>query len=265
VSGVVLEGGREIQANIVLSNATPEVTFNKLMAASRDVPESYRRKLGRIDYTSPVCKINVAVDALPDFTADPNTETGRVMPHHRATIHLNCENSSMIEEAYRDATQGSYSRKPMIEMTIPSSLDPTLAPPGHHVCLIFSQYAPYSLSDGRQWDEATKEEYADCVFNSIEEYAPGFRASIVGKEVLPPPELEKVFGLTGGNIFHGSMSLDQLYMTRPVPGHTGPDTPVKGLLLCGAGAHPGGGVMGSPGRIAARRTSEIVGRKWEWQ
>jgi len=263
-NGVVLESGQEIGAKLVLSNATPEITFNSLMKTSVDVPDSYRRSLAGIDYTSPVCKINVAVNKLPNFLANPNTDDNVVMPHHKCTIHLNCEQTEMIDEAYQDATKGQYSRTPMIEMVIPSSMDKTLAPPGHHVCLLFTQYAPYKLSTG-EWNDNTKEEYANIVFDSIERYAPGFKASIVGKEVLPPPELERVFGLTGGNIFHGSMSLDQLYLARPTSDTSpGPDTPVSSLLMCGAGSHPGGGVMGSPGRIAARRAGEILGVKWDF-
>eukprot|EP00092_Neocalanus_flemingeri_P033858 GFUD01036819.1.p1 GENE.GFUD01036819.1~~GFUD01036819.1.p1 ORF type:complete len:586 (+),score=126.61 GFUD01036819.1:107-1864(+) len=263
-NGLVLEDGTEVRGKIVLSNATPEITFNRLMKASVDVPEDFRRSLSTIDYTSPVCKINVAVNKIPNFLATPNTTPDSIMPHHRCTIHMNCENSSMIEEAYQDAKVGNFSRNPMIEMTIPSSLDHTLAPKGHHVCLIFTQYAPYTLNRG-EWDDAAKEDYAANVLNSIEMYAPGFKESIVGKEVLPPPELERIFGLTGGNIFHGSMSLDQLYMTRPTAGHSvSPATPVANLLLCGSGAHPGGGVMGAPGRIAAQKTIEILGAKWKF-
>jgi len=263
-NGVVLASGQEIKSKLVLSNATPEITFNKLMKASVDVPESYRRSLAGIDYTSPVCKINVALNKLPNFLANPNTGDNTVMPHHKCTIHINCEKTEMIEEAYQDAKLGQYSRIPMIEMTIPSSLDPTLAPPGHHVCLLFTQYAPYHLENGK-WDQQTKESYANVVFDSIERYAPGFKDSIVGKEVLPPPELEAVFGLTGGNIFHGSMSLDQLYLARPTGDHSpGPSTPVTNLLLCGSGAHPGGGVMGAPGRIAAKRAGEMLGAKWSF-
>lgn len=258
-SGVVLEDGRELRCKIVLSSATPEVTFNKLMTRDQ-VPEDFRRALGNIDYTSPVCKINVAVNQLPNFLADPNIEQNTPMPHHRATVHMNCEDTEMIVDAYKDALQGNFSRKPMIEMTIPSSLDPTISPPGQHVCLFFTQYAPYSLSGGRVWDSATKEEYANNVFNSVEEYAPGFKDSIVGKEILTPPDLEKIFGLTGGNIFHGSMSLDQLYLTRPTGQSVSPSSPIDKLLLCGSGAHPGGGVMGAPGRIAAIRAIALLGK-----
>jgi len=235
-SGLVLEGGREVRAGLVLSSATPEVTFSRLMASSGDVPADYRRTLAAIDYTSPVCKINIAVNKIPNFLADPNTPEGAVMPHHQATIHLNCEESGMIEEAYRDAKEkGTFSRRPMIEMTIPSSLDATLAPAGHHVCLVFTQYAPYTL-EGREWDEEARREYGDIVVDTIEQYAPGFRASIVGLEVLPPPELERIFGLTGGNIFHGAMSLDQLYLARP-----GPHTPCRGSCSAALGATPGEG------------------------
>ena len=144
-----------------------DFTFFRLMKKSVDVPDSFRRSLAGIDYTSPVCKINVAVNKLPNFLANPNTSPDSVMPHHRCTIHINCEKTEMIEEAHQDAKQGRYSRTPMIEMTIPSSLDPTLAPPGHHVCLLFTQYAPYHL-EGGQWDDETKEDYANIIFDSIE-------------------------------------------------------------------------------------------------
>ena len=137
------------------------------MKASIDVPENYRRSISSIDYTSPVCKINVALDKIPNFLADPNESRESVMPHHQATIHLNCEESEMIEEAYTDAKSGVWSSLPMIEMTLPSSRDPTLAPPGHHVCLLFTQFAPYHLAHG-VWDQQTKERYAEVVFESIE-------------------------------------------------------------------------------------------------
>ena len=137
------------------------------MKASIDVPENYRRSISSIDYTSPVCKINVALDKIPNFLADPNESRESVMPHHQATIHLNCEESEMIEEAYNDAKRGRWSSLPMIEMTLPSSRDPTLAPPGHHVCLLFTQFAPYHLTHG-VWDQQTKEQYAEVVFESIE-------------------------------------------------------------------------------------------------
>jgi len=265
-NGVLLANETHIKAKLVLSNATPEITFNRLLgeAGTAVLPTEFKSELARIDYKSPVCKINVALNRLPNFEADPNV--GEVaMPHHRCTIHMNCESSRLITEAYQDAVGGRYSHTPMIEMTLPSSLDNTLAPPGHHVCLLFTQYAPYHLENAT-WDEQTKEDYANVVFDSIERYAPGFKSSIVGKEVLPPPDLERIFGLTGGNIFHGSMCLDQLYLARPTPTAGGvdgpPATPLANLLLCGSGGHPGGGVMGSPGRIAARKAVSQLGARW---
>ena len=268
-----------IESDIVLSNATPKVTFLDLIPESKMDPQ-FRSSVQRIDYTSPVTKINVAVNKLPDFLADPNPGPNQALPHHQCTIHLNCENSSLLTGAYEEATQnGTFSKKPMIEMTIPSVLDKTLVPEeGHHVCLFFTQYTPYELSsspDGQQrrpWDSQSKEEYAGIVFDTVEKYAPGFKDSIVGKEVLTPPDLEATFGLTGGNIFHGSMSLDQLYLTRPIAAAQNskdtlsPECPIQNLLLCGSGAHPGGGVMGAPGRNAARTALELMaGARWAFK
>ncbi|XP_041370100.1 pyridine nucleotide-disulfide oxidoreductase domain-containing protein 2-like [Gigantopelta aegis] len=251
ISGVVLKDGTEVKAKVVLSNATPKVTFLDLLPEGL-IPADLRKEISHIDYKSPVTKINVAVNKLPNFTADPNTSDDQAMPHHQATIHLNCEHSKLIDEAYFDCQRGHLPYNPMIEMTIPSVLDPTLAPSGSHVVLLFTQYTPYNFAGGQVWNDEHRNEYADIVFNTIEEYAPGFKESIIGTDLLSPPDLEREFGLTGGNIFHGSMSLDQLYMARPHPAVCNYRTPVKGLYLCGSGAHPGGGVMGSPGRLAAQ-------------
>lgn len=248
--GVTLEDGSEVKAKVILSNATPKVTFLDLLPKN-SLPAEFVTQMQALDYESPVTKINVAVNKIPDFLADPNTSDNAVMPHHRCTIHLNSEQTDMITDAYLEAKAGRYSKRPMIEMTIPSSLDPTLAPPGHHVVLLFTQYTPYTLAGGATWDDDARNQYADTVFDCIEEYAPGFKESVVGRDILTPPDLERVFGLTGGNIFHGAMSLDQLFMTRPTAGSSHYRTPVQGLYLCGSGAHPGGGVMGSAGRLAA--------------
>ncbi|KAG5831667.1 hypothetical protein ANANG_G00306170 [Anguilla anguilla] len=167
------------------------------------------------------------------------------------SIHLNCESVDVLEAAYREAKQGRPSTRPMLEMCIPSVLDPTLAPPGCHVVSVFTQFTPYWLEGERAWTEADREQFANTVFDWIERYAPGFKSSIVGKEVLAPPDLERIFGLTGGNIFHGAMSLDQLYLARPLPSLSDYRTPIRGLYLCGSGSHPGGGVMGSSGWNAA--------------
>ncbi|KAJ1522832.1 hypothetical protein ONE63_001983 [Megalurothrips usitatus] len=263
-TGVLTADGREIKASLVLSNATAKVTFLDLLPQGC-LPETFESAVRKIDYTSPVTKINVAVSRLPDFRADPCSKVGQPLPHHQTTIHLNCEDMSMLDEAYACAKRGEISEKPMIEMVIPSVLDSTIAPEGAHVCLLFTQFTPYNPPGG--WGEDAREAYAAKVFDAIEEYAPGFKESVVGKEVLPPPELERVFGLTGGNIFHGGMSLSQLFLCRPVTPTaaaagastwTSPMTPVPGLLLCGAGAHPGGGVMGSPGYLAAQAAKTVM-------
>uniref|UniRef100_A0A8C7CXU1 Pyridine nucleotide-disulfide oxidoreductase domain-containing protein 2 n=1 Tax=Oncorhynchus kisutch TaxID=8019 RepID=A0A8C7CXU1_ONCKI len=247
--GVVLKDGTEIYSRVVLSNATPYVTFKTLTPQSALSP-AFIKAVDQIDYTSPVTKINVAVDKLPNFLAAP-TPDGKPGPHHQCSIHLNCESVEVLQTAYEDCKEGRPSFRPMIEMTIPSVLDPTLAPPGSHVVLLFTQFTPYSLVGGRAWTDQDREAFADSVFSWIEQYAPGFKSSIVGKDILTPPDLERIFGLTGGNIFHGAMSLDQLYLARPLPSLSDYRSPIKGLYLCGSGSHPGGGVMGSPGWNAA--------------
>ncbi|KAJ9583311.1 hypothetical protein L9F63_022328, partial [Diploptera punctata] len=252
--GVVTADGCEINAGVVLSNATPHITYKNLLPDGA-LPEQFKTAVSHINYTSPVTKINVALRELPNFRADPTVSEKRAMPHHQCTIHINCENMDLITQAYNGATDGYFSQRPMIEMVLPSSVDPTLAPPGCHVCLLFTQFTPYHLKDGDIWDDKKKQEYANVVFSNIEEYAPGFKESIIGMEVLSPPDLEQIFGLTGGNIFHGALSLDQLFLCRStsqVCGVYPPYTPVKNLLLCGSGTHPGGGVMGAPGYIAAQ-------------
>lgn len=246
--GVVLKDGTEIQSRVVLSNATPHVTFKNLTPQS-SLPPEFIKAIDQIDYTSPVTKINVAVDRLPNFLACP-TPDNKPGPHHQCSIHLNCESVEVLETAYKEAMNGQVSVRPMLEMTIPSVLDPTLAPPGCHVVSLFTQFTPYHIG-GREWTDQDREAYANTVFDWVERYAPGFKKSVVGTDILAPPDLERIFGLTGGNIFHGSMSLDQLYLARPLPSLSDYRSPITGLYLCGSGGHPGGGVMGSPGWNAA--------------
>jgi phytoene dehydrogenase-like protein len=211
------------------------------------LPDGYARAVRRIDYSSASAKINLAVRELPDFTCLPgNAEPG---PQHRGTIHIGAT-PEYIERAYDDAKYGEPSQHPVIEMTIPSAVDRTLAPPGNHVISLFVQYAPYRLARGT-WDER-KEEFADRCVAEIARYAPNFPDSIVHRQVLSPVDLERTFGLTGGNIFQGAVSLHQLFNLRPVPGWSDYRTPIKGLYLCGSATHPGGGVMGACGRNAAR-------------
>ncbi|MED6251724.1 Pyridine nucleotide-disulfide oxidoreductase domain-containing protein 2 [Ataeniobius toweri] len=246
--GVALKDGTEIHSKVVLSNATPYVTFKNLTPKGA-LSEEFIKAIDQIDYTSPVTKINVAVDKLPNFLASP-TPDDKPGPHHQCSIHLNCENVDILEAAYKEAKNGRPSARPMVEMTIPSVLDPTLAPSGCHAVSLFTQFTPYHI-EGKEWTEQDREAFADTVFDWVEQYAPGFKTSIVGRDILSPPDLERIFGLTGGNIFHGSMSLDQLYLARPLPSLSDYRSPLKGLYLCGSGCHPGGGVMGSPGWNAA--------------
>jgi phytoene dehydrogenase-like protein len=251
-AGVALEDGTELRGRRVLSGVDPRWTFLSFLDQN-DLPVDFRRHFETWDFSSAVTKINVAVDRIPVFSAltSDGLSAHRVGPQHHGTIHMN---STMheIEDAYADAVNGRNSTRPIIEMTIPSALDDSLAPEGHHVISLFVQYTPYNLREGSWEDPATREVFADRVFDCIEEYAPGFKASVIGRDVLSPLDLERVFGITGGNIFHGSMSLDQLFWLRPVAGWARYRTPVKRLYLCGAGAHPGGGVLGAPGRNAAR-------------
>ena len=197
-----------------------------------------------------VCmKINLALDGLPDFKCLPGSRLG---PHHKTTIHI-CPTLEYIERAFDDSKYGHPSQQPMLEITIPTTYDPSLAPPGKHVANLFLQYAPYTLSPkvAASW-HALKESYADRVLDLIEEYAPGFKGLVLHRHVLSPLDLEEQYGLTGGNIFHGEMSTDQLYFLRPVPGWAKYRTPIRGLYMCGSGTHPGGGVTGAPGHNAAR-------------
>ncbi|XP_064519109.1 pyridine nucleotide-disulfide oxidoreductase domain-containing protein 2 isoform X2 [Pseudopipra pipra] len=249
--GVALQDGTEVRSKLVLSNASPQITFLELIP-QKQLPKDFVQRIRQVDTRSPVTKINVAVDRLPSFLAAPNARDGQPLPHHQCSIHLNCENTHLLHQAFTEATHGHPSNRPMIELCIPSALDPGLAPQGCHVVSLFTQYTPSVLADGQSWDEQARNAYADRVFDCIEDYAPGFKASVIGRDILTPPDLERIFGLPGGNIFHGGMSLDQLYFARPAPSYSGYRSPIPGLYLCGSGAHPGGGVMGAAGRNAAQ-------------
>jgi len=237
--GVVLEGGEEILASKVASNLDPKLTFGRLVEPGH-LPDEFSRAIRNYRSEGTSMKINLALSELPSFRALP----GAPGPQHRATMHL-CPSIEYVERAWDEAKYGMPSRAPLLEMTCPTMYDPSLAPPGRHIMGIFLQYAPYTLASGT-WDEH-REPYAERVFDLIEEYAPGFRKLVLARQVLSPWDLEQRFGITGGNIFHGEMSLDQMFVMRPVAGWARYTTPVKGLYLCGSGAHPGGGVMGAPG------------------
>jgi phytoene dehydrogenase-like protein len=243
--GVALADGTEFRSRRVASNADAHVTFLKLMD-TRELPEDFATAVRQIDYSSPTLKINVALGELPDFKAWPGTVPG---PHHRGTIHI-CPDLDYMERAHDDAKYGRPSTSPMLECTMASVVDPSVAPPGKHVMSMFIQYAPNVLREGH-WD-MQKEAFADRCFEIMEQYAPNFRNAVIDRQVLSPLDLERRFGLTGGNIFQGAMTLNQLFFMRPVPGWAQHRTPIRGLYLCGAAAHPGGGVMGACGLNAAR-------------
>lgn len=245
-NGVILGDGEQIRAKRVASNVDCRLTFERFLESDQ-LPSTFAEAVKRIDYSSASMKVNLAVSELPDFTCLPgNSEPG---PQHRGTIHIGCT-TDYIERAYDDAKYGRPSARPVVEMTIPTSVDRTLTPDGHHILSLFVQYAPYQLADGLHWDE-TKEEFADRCVAEIARFAPNVPGSILHRQVLSPLDLERVYGLTGGNIFQGAMPLHQLFSMRPVAGWSDYRTPMPGLYLCGAAAHPGGGVMGACGRNAA--------------
>jgi phytoene dehydrogenase-like protein len=247
--GVALENGDEIHAPIIASNLDPKLTFQKLLDP-RDLDEEFRAAIEHYRVEGTSLKMNLALDGLPDFTAYPNCIKGASQgPQHGATMHI-CPSIDYVERAWDDAKYGRPSQNPLIEMTCPTTYDPSLAPAGKHIMGIFLQYAPYTLRDAH-WDDL-REPYGDRVLDVIGEYAPNIHQIVRERQVLSPLDLERRFGISGGNIFHGEMSLDQMFFLRPVAGWARYRTPIAGLYLCGSGAHPGGGVMGAPGYNAAR-------------
>lgn len=245
VEGVVLSDGTELRAPRVASGVDAHTTFLKLMDATQ-LPEEFAQRVRTLDYTSGSLKINLGLSALPNFTALPGASAG---PQHRGTIHL-CPTRDYIEEAFNEARSGRPASNPIVEATIPSVLDDTIAPKGMHVMSMFTQYFPYDVRNGDH--EQLKERYADRCIELMDSYAPGFKQSVVHREVLAPRDIESRFGLTGGNIMQGTMGLNSLFFMRPVPGYADYRTPITGLYMCGAATHPGGGVMGACGYNAAR-------------
>jgi len=252
--GVALANGDELVAPVVASNADAQVTFTRLLDQTL-LPREFAEAITRINYESASLKINVALAELPDFLACPGREPGA---HHRGTIHIS-PSLDYIEQAFDDAKYGQPSQRPILECTIPSVVDPTVAPLGKHLMSIFVQYAPYKLR-GATWDEL-RETFADRCVALLNEYAPNFQRSVIARQVLTPLDLERMFNLTGGNIFQGAMTMNQLFACRPVPGFADYHTPIRGLYLCGAAAHPGGGVMGAAGANAAKEILRSSGRQ----
>ena len=238
--------GKTYSAKVVASSVDANLTFNRFLPADA-LPAEFLRAVGHIDYSSATTKINLALRELPDFSALPGKS---LAPHHHGTIHI-CDSIEWLERAYDDAKYGRPSQRPILELTLPSSLDRTLAPEGKHVMNMFVQYTPYHLAEGQQWDDI-KEGFADRCIDLLAEFAPNMRDAIEHRQVLSPVDLERTFGLTGGNIFQGAMNFNQLFSMRPIPGWADHRTPLAGLYLCGAASHPGGGVIGACGRNAAR-------------
>jgi phytoene dehydrogenase-like protein len=245
VNGVVMKDGTRIEADVVLSNATPFHTFLELLPSDALDQES-KRALRSHDYSGGAMKINCVTNALPEFTCWPTH--GTIGPPHLGTIHFE-DSVSQLQTAAAQAACGVPAERPLIEMAIPTSVDGTLAPAGQHVVQFFVQYTPYHLKTGN-WDDL-KEKYADKVFRHVERYCPGFSDSVLHRDVLSPLDLERIFGLHEGNIYHGAHRIDQIAFWRPAVGFASYRTPVKNLYMCGAGCHPGGGVMGAAGRNAA--------------
>ena len=243
-TGVVLEGGEEIRGRLVVSNADPKRTFLKLMGPS-DVPPEFLRGIENLRCTGNSAKINLALSETPDFRALPGDG-----PHLRGSIQVCGGDPAYLEEAFDDFKSGRPSRRPYLDIVIPSTVDASLAPPGHHVVSISMKFIPYRPAEG-DW-RSRREELGDLALDTLTEYASNIRPAVIYRQVLTPLCFEEVYGLTGGNICHGDMALDQLFAMRPLWGWARYRTPVRNLYMCGSGTHPGGGVMGAPGRNAAR-------------
>ncbi|MDP9147658.1 MAG: NAD(P)/FAD-dependent oxidoreductase [Acidobacteriota bacterium] len=249
-AGVILQSGEEITANVVSSSVDPHLTFEKFLEPS-ELPSDFLEGVRRYKFRGSSGKVNIALDALPEFTALPGDGA-----HLRGAISIS-PSMEYMERAYDDAKYGHFSRRPYIDMVIPSLTDPSVAPPGKHVLSCFVQYAPYKLAEGT-WDDQ-REAFGDNVIDTIAEYAPNIKSVIAGRQILTPLDLEREFGLTQGNIFQGELSLEQLFFLRPVAGWAYYRTPVDNLYMCGSATHPGGGIMGANGRIA----SQVILKEWK--
>lgn len=258
VTGVALDNGDTYEAPIVASNMDVKRTFLTHTDAA-DLPSDFRRAVERFKIRGSSGKLNVALDALPDFPAAPDGAAFlRGDLHASTSLHE-------LERAYDDWKEGRWSHDPYFDMLIPSQIDPTMAPPGKHMMTVFVQYAPYDLNvdgvrSGENWTDAARAAFADCVFDKIEQVCPDIRDRVLHAEVRSPLDIEREVGLTEGNIFQGELTFDQLLFNRPVPGYANYDSPIEGLYLVGSSAHPGGGVMAAPGANAAREILRRNGR-----
>jgi phytoene dehydrogenase-like protein len=240
--GVALENGDEYAAQVVMSAADPKRTFLQFVGRQH-LPDELVTAVQNFRVRGSSGKVNIALRELPQFTCLPGAG-----PLHRGAISIS-PSIDYIERAYDEAKYGQFSQHPYIDMVIPSMIDRDMAPPGHHVMSCFVQYAPYDIEGG--WDDAKREAFGEAVVGTIERYAPNIRRAIVGKQVITPKDIERIAGITGGNIFHGELLLHQLFFLRPAPQWADFRTPLPGYYFGASGAHPGGGVMGAAGKLAA--------------
>ncbi len=244
--GVVTENGETFRAKSVVSNLNPKLLYGRLIDPSA-LNADFRERISRWRCGSGTFRMNVALSELPDFRALP----GRTPAEHHTAGIIMAPSLAYMDQAYLDARAGGWSKRPIVEMLIPSTLDDSLAPPGQHVASLFCQHVAPVLPDGASWD-ARREHVADLMIDLVDSHAPNFRASVLGRQIMSPLDLERTFGLIGGDIFHGALSLDQLFSARPMLGYADYRGPLAGLYMCGSGTHPGGGVTGAPGHNAAR-------------
>ncbi len=251
--GVATAGGETLRAPRVVSNLNPKLLFGGMIDPAA-LPADFRERIARYRNGSGTFRMNLALSQLPRFACLPQAG-----PHLTAGIIL-APSLAYMDRAYADARAGGWSKEPIVEMLIPSLVDDTLAPPGRHVASLFCQHVAPQLPEGRSWDDH-KDEVARLMIDTVERFAPGFKASVLGVQALSPLDLERTFGLVGGDILHGKLELDQLFSARPVLGHGNYRSPVPGLYMCGAGTHPGGGVSGAPGHNAAREILKDARRR----
>jgi phytoene dehydrogenase-like protein len=244
--GVVTEKGEQFRASAVVSNLNPKLLFGKLVEAAA-LPADFRAHMKNYRCASGTFRMNVALAELPDFSCLPGKDLAE---HHTAGIII-APSLRYMEQAYFDARTTGWSKKPVVEVVISSTLDDTLAPQGRHVASLFCQHVAPELPDGASWDER-RDEVADLMIETVDRYAPNFKNSVLGRQIMSPLDLERTFGLVGGDIFHGTLEPAQLFSARPVLGHADYRAPIPGLFMCGSGTHPGGGVTGAPGHNAAR-------------
>jgi phytoene dehydrogenase-like protein len=244
--GVVTEQGDAIRARSVVSNLNPKLLYGSLIDPAA-LPQDFRERISHWRCGSGTFRMNVALSELPDFTVLP----GRSLAEHHTSGIIMAPSLAYMDQAYLDAKAGGWSKRPIVEMLIPSTLDDSLAPAGQHVASLFCQHVAPVLPNGASWD-AHREQVADVMIDLVNSHAPNFKASVLGRQIMSPLDLERTFGLIGGDIFHGALSLDQMFSARPMLGHGDYRGPLKGLYMCGSGTHPGGGVTGAPGHNAAR-------------